>query len=84
MGSPTLAYNMKFTFTVPSPWGESTENISLNSDQTSARSQFGKLELTGDFATKKMPPSLSNNVLLVPYYDSYPEDTSNKLLLDRE
>ena len=85
MNSPTLVYNMNFTFEVQSEFGTTKETISLNSDQQTGMSQYGKLNLVGDFKPSKDPPSLSNKVFFVPYYDFGDlEDTSNKLILNRE
>ena len=84
LSSPVLTYEIKITFSVPSQFGKAVETITLNSGTTSGRSQYGRVQLTGELATLNVAPIFENKVFFVPKYDLNPDDPSTRLLLERE
>ena len=56
----------------------------MRSGQNTLRSDYGKINVEGDLQTPQMPPSLVNKFFFIPRFDLNPEDSSTKLLIDRE
>ena len=58
--------------------------MTLRSGQNSLLSDYGKINVEGDLQTPQTPPSLVNKYFFIPRFDLNPDDTSTKLLIDRE